>query len=338
MSPQRSEFPLTIADMGQILTQGILLYRQNWKVYMSLAARAYGWFLVPFYGWTRYVALKAEIARLAFAQLAHESLSPDDIHAETQRCRSKLLWLSLRVWWQVVVAIAVNLLLAFIASVLLLSLAMVALGTIDAIYETSFYTSLDKAMRSPDPGATPPIGALILGVFVIAFPTLQSLLRYGELLDAELSLLLDSELSIRTVIKFARQWKLGGRMKLMGLMWGTALLGLPLFSVPRQLLQLIFSVIRGFNGATLSDYFDAFSGSLFVGIFANVPPFLLCMLLLVLSQLHLLRGPWILYQILAFGCLLAGAIAVLPLWQSVKAALHYRIRCATEGLDLQLRS
>jgi hypothetical protein len=92
---------LSFAQLGQVLTQGLMLYRHHWRDYSILALKAYAWLWVPLYGWNRYLAISGIIARLGFSQLNQEDLNLKQVQADLKRCGFKFFWLSLGLWWRI---------------------------------------------------------------------------------------------------------------------------------------------------------------------------------------------------------------------------------------------
>lgn len=59
--------PLTI---GQVISVGLALYRQQFKLYTRLSAIAFLWLFVPIYGWVKFLTIAGAIARLAHCELS----------------------------------------------------------------------------------------------------------------------------------------------------------------------------------------------------------------------------------------------------------------------------
>ncbi|MGC9526451.1 MAG: glycerophosphoryl diester phosphodiesterase membrane domain-containing protein [Limnospira sp.] len=56
-------------SVGNVVSAGLRIYRDHFKLYYSLAFRAYLWILIPIYGWAKFSALSGAIARLAFHEV-----------------------------------------------------------------------------------------------------------------------------------------------------------------------------------------------------------------------------------------------------------------------------
>ena len=59
--------------VGNTITVGVAIYKQNWRQYLKLSFIAHLWLLVPVYGWARYFAIAAWISRLSFQKLVNDA-------------------------------------------------------------------------------------------------------------------------------------------------------------------------------------------------------------------------------------------------------------------------
>jgi hypothetical protein len=64
-------------SVGNVVSAGLRIYRDNFKVYYLEALKSYLWIFVPVYGWAKFAAIQAIISRLAFFEVreAPESLA-----------------------------------------------------------------------------------------------------------------------------------------------------------------------------------------------------------------------------------------------------------------------
>ncbi len=65
-SLEKSEEGLSV---GNVVSAGLRIYRDNFKLYFSLALQAYLWVLIPIYGWAKFAMISGLISRLAFSQV-----------------------------------------------------------------------------------------------------------------------------------------------------------------------------------------------------------------------------------------------------------------------------
>lgn len=61
-----SREPLSV---GNVVSAGLRIYRDNFKLYYKLALQAYLWVIIPIYGWAKFAMISGLISRLAFSQV-----------------------------------------------------------------------------------------------------------------------------------------------------------------------------------------------------------------------------------------------------------------------------
>jgi hypothetical protein len=59
-------------SVGNVVSAGLRIYRDNFKQYFKLAFLGYLWILVPVYGWAKYSAMMGTIARLAYQEVIEQ--------------------------------------------------------------------------------------------------------------------------------------------------------------------------------------------------------------------------------------------------------------------------
>ncbi|NJR46593.1 MAG: DUF975 domain-containing protein [Hyellaceae cyanobacterium CSU_1_1] len=59
-------------SVGNVVSAGLRIYRDNFKQYFKLAFLGYLWILVPVYGWAKYSAMMGMIARLAYQEVTEQ--------------------------------------------------------------------------------------------------------------------------------------------------------------------------------------------------------------------------------------------------------------------------
>jgi hypothetical protein len=59
-------------SVGNVVSAGLRIYRDNFKKYFKLAFIGYLWILVPIYGWAKYSAMMGMIARLAYQEVTEQ--------------------------------------------------------------------------------------------------------------------------------------------------------------------------------------------------------------------------------------------------------------------------
>lgn len=83
-----SRQPMGPLSVGNVVSAGLRLYRDRFKLYFRLAFIGYLWVLVPIYGWAKYAAISGLISRLAFRELIER---PETIH-DARSSINPLLW------------------------------------------------------------------------------------------------------------------------------------------------------------------------------------------------------------------------------------------------------
>ena len=59
-------------SVGNVVSAGLRIYRDNFKKYFKLAFFGYLWVFVPVYGWAKYSAMMGVISRLAYGEAAEQ--------------------------------------------------------------------------------------------------------------------------------------------------------------------------------------------------------------------------------------------------------------------------
>ncbi|MEB3123284.1 MAG: DUF975 domain-containing protein [Snowella sp.] len=78
-------------SVGNVVSAGLRIYRDNFKVYYLEALKSYLWVLVPVYGWAKFAAIQALIARLAFCEVRE---TPESL-ADARRQVMPKMWIFL---------------------------------------------------------------------------------------------------------------------------------------------------------------------------------------------------------------------------------------------------
>ena len=78
-------------SVGNVVSAGLRIYRDNFKVYYLEALKNYLWVLVPVYGWAKFAAIQAVIARLAFFEVRE---TPESL-ADARRQVMPKMWIFL---------------------------------------------------------------------------------------------------------------------------------------------------------------------------------------------------------------------------------------------------
>ena len=172
---------------GNVVSAALRIYRDRFKTYLGLAARAYLWLLVPIYGWAKYAMHLGLISRLAFKEVTNE---PETTKEAYQAVQPKM--------WSFL-GLGFILGLAFIGAYLAIALAAILAGFIVA-FALGALLSL----------AAGPIGASIGGVLgaLVGFAVLLFGLLWivGRLFIPEVPLAV--ELGVDATTSISRSWNL----------------------------------------------------------------------------------------------------------------------------------
>ena len=75
-------------SVGNVVSAGLRIYRDNFKKYFKLAFIGYLWIVVPIYGWAKYSAMMGLISRLACREITEQ---PETIR-DAQRFTKSKMW------------------------------------------------------------------------------------------------------------------------------------------------------------------------------------------------------------------------------------------------------
>lgn len=71
-------------SVGNVVSAGLRVYRDNFKLYYLTALKAYLWIIVPVYGWAKFSMLSGLISRLAFAQVNEHPETESEARAHVE--------------------------------------------------------------------------------------------------------------------------------------------------------------------------------------------------------------------------------------------------------------
>lgn len=80
--------PLGSLSVGNVVSAGLRIYRDRFKLYFSLALQAYLWLIVPVYGWAKFSAILGLISRLAYGEIVER---PETVN-EARRHTNARMW------------------------------------------------------------------------------------------------------------------------------------------------------------------------------------------------------------------------------------------------------
>ncbi len=85
LNPRPVSEPLSV---GNVVSAGLRIYRDNFKVYYIEALKSYLWLFIPIYGWAKFAAIQGLISRLAF----FEAMETPESLADARRQVLPKLW------------------------------------------------------------------------------------------------------------------------------------------------------------------------------------------------------------------------------------------------------
>ena len=91
----QSSSTLTI---GNVVSAGLRIYRDNFKLYYSLAFRAYLWVIIPIYGWAKFATLSGLISRLAFSEVNERPETENEARSHVEPQLWYFFFTGLLVW------------------------------------------------------------------------------------------------------------------------------------------------------------------------------------------------------------------------------------------------
>jgi hypothetical protein len=84
-SRSQSRQPLKPLSVGNVVSAGVRLYRDRFKLYFGLAFQAFLWGIVPIYGWAKSYQIQAIISRHAVSELAEQPETIESICNQLDR-------------------------------------------------------------------------------------------------------------------------------------------------------------------------------------------------------------------------------------------------------------
>lgn len=205
-------------SVGNVVTAGLRIYRDNFKNYFRSAFLGYLWILVPVYGWAKYSAMMGMIARLAYGEVTEQ---PESVNDAQRHVKPKM-------WDFLVAGIFVSLIVcgAIIPMLIIIGLMSVALGF---IFDQSSGTA----------------GVLVVAIVFVIAATLLFLFSLSwlisRLLLVELPLAVEENVTVTSAI--SRSWNLtkgsAGRIQLVVLVG--FLVSLPILFV----IQIASAILQG---------------------------------------------------------------------------------------------
>lgn len=172
---------------GDVVSAALRIYRDRFKTYFKISAKAVLWLIVPVYGWAKYSMYVGLMSRLAFQELMN---APETARQAHQQLKPKLwsfLWLGL---------------LLFLIFAIAFFLVIIATAIVAGVIGTAL-TYLLTAIFGPGGGL---FGGLITGILFAAAFIIGLLWIISRLMIAEVPLAIEPQTGVNDSI--SRSWQL----------------------------------------------------------------------------------------------------------------------------------
>ena len=202
-------------SVGNVVSAGLRIYRDNFKKYYKLAFISALWSFIPVYGWAKYYSIQGLIARLAFGEITEKPETVGDANRYVQG----------RMWSFLSAAFFVG--LRFFGAYIL---GLIALGLSIAIVTTILTAGLSAALGDAGNGIAAVI-VILLGIvgFVLFFSYLTRLL--ASLFVSELSLAVEDNRNASQALKRSQELTKGYLFNVVLILIIAALISFPLWGV-----------------------------------------------------------------------------------------------------------
>jgi len=248
--------PLKPLSVGNVVSAGLRLYRDHFKLYLGIAFRACLWALLPIYGWAKFSANSALISRLAFRELSER---PETV---TQARRH----INPRMW---------SFFFAGILVILIFLGAMIGFSVLFGIVASvlPIQAMVMGFLFNPDPVK---IGIFLLLALVIGIALMFGYIwLYSRLSIVELPLAIENNVDATSTI--GRSWLLtkGFVLRLVGIFFVAYIITIPIAAIVQVvswIVQVVFAAILSDSGFFGLLYF-LLNLALFLGGLAFPIPF-----------------------------------------------------------------
>jgi hypothetical protein len=210
-------------SVGNVVTAGLRIYRDNFKTYFKSAFLGHLWILVPVYGWAKYSAMMGMIARLGYREVTEQ---PEPVIDAQRHVKPKM-------WDFLVAGIFVSLIVfgAIIPLIIIIGLM-------------SFGLSL---VFNQDSGGIGILAGILFAIAVILLFAFSLSWLISRLLLVELPLAVEENITVTSAI--SRSWNLtkgsAGRIQLIVLVG--FLVSMPILLI----IKIVTAILQGMIGIGL---------------------------------------------------------------------------------------
>ncbi len=216
-SPSSSQ-PIAPLSIGNVVSAGLRIYRDHFKLYYGLAFKAYLWILVPIYGWAKFSAISGLISRLVFREIIERPETVNEAHRHVNP----------RMW---------NFFLAGLLIGLILFGAMFGGGIVFGIVFAVLGMVLGAVL-----GDAGTVGAVLLGIIAVIAFIFGYIWLFSRLSIVELPIAIEENGKPTSAI--GRSWNLTKRfvLRLQGVFLVAFLITIPI-SIAVQIVSSIIQII-----------------------------------------------------------------------------------------------
>ncbi len=213
-------------SVGDVVSAGLRIYRDHFKLYFRLAFIAYLWILVPIYGWAKFSAISGLLSRLAFQELLEK---PETV-SEARRHVMPRMWSFLLAGFLVGLILSG---LVFVGAIIFGIVAAVVGSMIGQGSATNYASAI--------------LSLTLLGFLVFIALIVGYLWLVSRLFIVEVPLTVESDVDASSAIR--RSWILtkGFVLRLILVITVAFLITLPISIV----VQIFSTIIQGFLSASL---------------------------------------------------------------------------------------
>lgn len=207
-------------SVGNVVSAGIRIYRDHFKLYFQLALQAYLWLIVPVYGWAKFSYFMGLISRLAYSEVLER---PETFQDARRHVKPKM--------WEFFLA---SLLVSIIVSVALFA-AIIVSAIIGGIFAAIF-------AQQSSPNLVGILIAVVFGLIYLFALIFAYVWLVSRLLIVELPLAIETNVDCASAIK--RSWELtkGSVFRIQGVVFIAFLISIPI-SIVLQIASAIFQVL-----------------------------------------------------------------------------------------------
>ena len=248
----KSSFPnqsTSTLSIGNVVSAGLRIYRDNFKLYFALALQAYFWIFIPVYGWAKFSAILGQISRLAFKEVIERPEASHEAYKQTDPKK----W----TFWVTGLLVALILIAAMTGVIIVFAVIFRLLGS---IIDNSILLDPSNSSFLLTIFSIGLLGIIAFIVFMFGYIWL-----FSRLSIVELPIAIENQIDSSTAI--SRSWNLtkGSVLRLQGIFFVAFLITLPI-SIVVQIVSTIIQIVLGLLFPNDSPEFALLYFVLFLGL------------------------------------------------------------------------